>query len=71
MIGVMELIKSSNLHVNIVKMGATGGGAFKYAEDMKRILGIEMTKEDEMDCLVAGMQFVLSDVVGECYGAKI
>ena len=29
--------------------------------------GIEIAKQDELDSLVAGMQFILSDVVGECY----
>ena len=30
-------------------------------------LGIGMFKQDELDSLVAGMQFALSTVVGECY----
>jgi type II pantothenate kinase len=29
-----------------------------------------MAKQDEMDSLVAGMQFVMSDIVGECYTFK-
>lgn len=29
-----------------------------------------MKKQDEMDSLVAGMQFVMSDIVGECYTFK-
>lgn len=29
-----------------------------------------MAKQDEMDSLVAGMQFVISDIVGECYTFK-
>ena len=33
---------------------ATGGGAFKFYEDMKRILGAEVLREDEMDCLIMG-----------------
>ena len=63
----MDLIRANNLHMNIVAMGATGGGAHKYAEDWERILGIRMDKQEEMDSLVAGMQFVLSTVIGECY----
>ncbi len=34
---------------------ATGGGAYKFYEDMKRILGVEVLREDEMDCLIIGM----------------
>ncbi|KAL3945665.1 MAG: hypothetical protein SGBAC_000233 [Bacillariaceae sp.] len=63
----MELIRVNNLHKNICEMGATGGGAHKYAGDWEKSLGIRMDKREELDSLVAGMQFVLSTVVGECY----
>jgi type II pantothenate kinase len=63
----MDLIRANDLHLNIRQMGATGGGAHKFAAKWKEELGIEMVKQDEMDCLVVGMQFVLSTVVGECY----
>jgi len=66
----MDLIRSNHLHMNIVHMGATGGGAHKFASEWERVLGIKMSKQDELDSLVAGMQFVLSDVVGECYTFK-
>ena len=63
----MDLIRYNNLHLNIHEMGATGGGAHKFAEVWERELGIQMDKQDELDSLVAGMQFVLSTVIGECY----
>mmetsp|Transcript_50696 Transcript_50696/g.152684 ORF Transcript_50696/g.152684 Transcript_50696/m.152684 type:complete len:939 (-) Transcript_50696:120-2936(-) len=63
----MDLIRVNDLHKNIVEMGATGGGAHKYAEDWDKMLGIQMVRVEEMDSMVAGMQFVLADVVGECY----
>ena len=63
----MDLIRVNNLHLNISKMGATGGGAHKYEDDWRDLLGVDMDKKDELDSLVAGMQFVMSDVVGECY----
>jgi type II pantothenate kinase len=62
----IHLIKLNDLHKNISKMGATGGGAHKYHNIWKDELGIEMVKQGELDSLVAGMQFILSDV-GECY----
>lgn len=65
-----QLIKANNLHLNIVEMGATGGGAHKYASHWDSMLGIQMKKHDELDCLVVGMQFVIADVVGECYTFK-
>jgi Pantothenate kinase, acetyl-CoA regulated len=63
----MDLIRINDLHLNISKMGATGGGAHKYADKWEQLLGIEIVRQDESDSLVAGMQFILSDVVGECY----
>jgi len=63
----MDLIRANKLHYNIHSMGGTGGGAHKYAAQWRDELGIEMKKQDELDSLVAGMQFVLATVVGECY----
>ena len=67
MTNAMDLIRANQLHLNIREMGATGGGAHKFANLWKEELGIDIAKHDEMDSLVAGMQFVLSTVVGECY----
>lgn len=33
---------------------ATGGGAYKYYDEMKRVLGVEVLREDEMECLIMG-----------------
>ena len=33
---------------------ATGGGAFKYYNELKRALGVEVIREDEMECLIIG-----------------
>ena len=63
----MDLIRINDLHLNISKMGATGGGAFKFSVKWEQMLGITIAKQDELDSLVAGMQFIMSDVVGECY----
>lgn len=35
---------------------ATGGGAYKYYDEMKRVLGVEVLREDEMECLIKGQQ---------------
>jgi pantothenate kinase len=44
---------------------ATGGGAFKYADLFKERLGVSLEKEDEMDCLVAGANFLLKVSISE------
>jgi len=33
---------------------ATGGGAYKYYERMREVLGVEVLREDEMECLIIG-----------------
>jgi type II pantothenate kinase len=33
---------------------ATGGGAFKYHDRIKKALGVDVLREDEMACLIIG-----------------
>lgn len=33
---------------------ATGGGAYKYYDQMREVLGVEVLREDEMECLIIG-----------------
>ena len=33
---------------------ATGGGAYKYYDDLKKLLNVEVMREDEMECLILG-----------------
>lgn len=42
-----------------LNLKATGGGAYKFADLFKERLGVSLDKEDEMDCLVAGANFLL------------
>jgi len=37
---------------------ATGGGAFKYYDRITEALGVEVIREDEMECLIIGMAHV-------------
>ncbi|KAL5553575.1 hypothetical protein UlMin_040976 [Ulmus minor] len=46
---------------------ATDGGAYKFADLIKEKLGISLCKEDEMDCLVAGANFLLKTLHQEAY----
>ncbi|XP_050206824.1 pantothenate kinase 1 isoform X2 [Mercurialis annua] len=46
---------------------ATGGGAYKFTDLFKEKLGFSLDKEDEMDCLVAGANFLLKAVHREAY----
>ncbi|KAL6011501.1 hypothetical protein ACLOJK_001949 [Asimina triloba] len=46
---------------------ATGGGAYKFADIFKEKLGVSLDKEDEMDCLVAGANFLLKAIRHEAF----
>ncbi|KAJ1423054.1 Type II pantothenate kinase [Sesbania bispinosa] len=74
----LDFIKTMKLHVGgsqqqenpgsqPIAIKATGGGAYKYADLFKERLGIILDKEDEMDCLVAGANFLLEVVHQEAF----
>ncbi|XP_028231516.1 pantothenate kinase 2-like [Glycine soja] len=46
---------------------ATGGGAHKFADLFKERLGLSLDKEDEMNCLVAGANFLLKAIRREAF----
>ncbi|KAG2675865.1 hypothetical protein I3843_12G026800 [Carya illinoinensis] len=46
---------------------ATGGGAYKFADLFKERLGVSLDKEDEMNCLVAGANFLLKAIRHEAF----
>ncbi|KAI5407084.1 pantothenate kinase 2 isoform X2 [Lathyrus oleraceus] len=46
---------------------ATGGGAYKYTDLFKERLGVGLDKEDEMNCLVAGANFLLKAIRHEAF----
>ena len=46
---------------------ATGGGAYKYYEEMKKTLGTEVLREDEMECLIMGLDFFITEIPQEVF----
>ena len=50
-----------------VRVLATGGGAYRFADLFRSRLGVILEKEDEMDCLVAGADFLLRAVRHEAF----
>ena len=46
---------------------ATGGGAFKYYEEMRNVLGVEVLREDEMECLIMGLDFFITEIPREVF----
>lgn len=46
---------------------ATGGGAFKYYERMRTQLGVDVIREDEMSCLIQGLDFFINEIPREVF----
>lgn len=40
-------------------MQATGGGSYKFSDDFRQKLGVNLDKLDEMDSVVSGANFLL------------
>lgn len=49
-----------------VKIMATGGGAHKFYDLFSEQLGVEVRREDEMECLITGLNFITS-IPNEAY----
>ena len=46
---------------------ATGGGAFKFYDRIKERLGVEVEREDEMACLIMGLDFFITEIPSEVF----
>lgn len=46
---------------------ATGGGAYKYTDVLTNTLGLMVDKEDEMECMIKGCNFVLRNIPDEVF----
>lgn len=58
--------RSSGSAPNLSVM-ATGGGAYKYYERITQSLGVEVIREDEMECLIIGLDFFISEIPCEVF----
>lgn len=46
---------------------ATGGGAFKFYDKIRDTLGVEVEREDEMECLIMGLDFFITQIPNEVF----
>ncbi|KAI5287018.1 hypothetical protein KEM54_006307 [Ascosphaera aggregata] len=46
---------------------ATGGGAFKYHDYFKEKLGTNILREEEMECLIIGLDFFITEIPNEIF----
>ncbi|XP_077992001.1 pantothenate kinase 3-like [Glandiceps talaboti] len=63
----LQLVKSKNLSSIAHTICGTGGGAYKFAQDFKNIVDMELEKYDELDCLITGIHYIDSKLPNECY----
>lgn len=71
-------VKQQKLHGSKpaeLRVMATGGGAYKYYDTIKAALGVEVSREDEMECLIMGLSrsfvvmYVLFDLTHSLQGS--
>ncbi|KAL3441199.1 fumble-domain-containing protein [Aspergillus insuetus] len=46
---------------------ATGGGAYKYYDKLKETLNVDIMREDEMECLITGLDFFITEIPNEIF----
>ncbi|OIW31376.1 fumble-domain-containing protein [Coniochaeta ligniaria NRRL 30616] len=46
---------------------ATGGGAYKYHDMIRDELGVDVLREDEMECLIIGLDFFITEIPREVF----
>jgi len=46
---------------------ATGGGAYKFYDNIREVLGVDVLREDEMECLIIGLDFFITEIPREVF----
>ncbi|KAI1499992.1 fumble-domain-containing protein [Biscogniauxia marginata] len=68
----MRHLKNKQLALNGSKPGelcvmATGGGSYKYYDRIRQQLGVDVLREDEMECLIIGLDFFITEIPREVF----
>ncbi|CAK1556055.1 unnamed protein product [Leptosia nina] len=63
----LQLARSKGMATLLNTIYATGGGAYKFEEDFIKEVNMRLSKLDELDALIAGVQFIDSMNPHECY----
>ncbi|AEO65299.1 8b4dee75-5109-4aa7-a055-5b8934580484 [Thermothielavioides terrestris] len=58
---------SSNRLANDLCVMATGGGAYKFYDKIRDVLGVDVLREDEMECLIIGLDFFITEIPREVF----
>lgn len=62
---IQGLLAERNLDKIHIK--ATGGGSHKYYDMFREKLGIQVQREDEMECLITGLNFLVRQIEYEVF----
>ncbi|PBP15791.1 pantothenate kinase [Diplocarpon rosae] len=46
---------------------ATGGGAYKFYDKVREALGVDISQEEEMECLIIGLDFFITEIPREVF----
>ncbi|KAG4430324.1 hypothetical protein IFR05_014195 [Cadophora sp. M221] len=46
---------------------ATGGGAYKFYDKVREALGVDVLREEEMECLIIGLDFFITEIPREVF----
>ncbi|CZS97562.1 hypothetical protein WAI453_008694 [Rhynchosporium graminicola] len=46
---------------------ATGGGAYKFYDKVRKALGVDVSREEEMECLIVGLDFFITEIPREVF----
>ncbi|RFU33512.1 hypothetical protein B7463_g2803, partial [Scytalidium lignicola] len=68
----MKQLKNKQQTLNGSKPGelcvmATGGGAYKFYDKIKDALEVDVLREDEMECLIIGLDFFITEIPREVF----
>lgn len=59
--------ESNGARATKLSVMATGGGAFKFYDRIKERLGVDVLQEDEMECLIKGLDFFITEIPKEVF----
>ncbi|PHH82648.1 hypothetical protein CDD82_5284 [Ophiocordyceps australis] len=69
---LMKHLRDKQLELNGSRPGelcvmATGGGAYKFYDKIRDALGVDVSREDEMECLIVGLDFFITEIPREVF----
>jgi len=64
---IQKCLLGAETDMTVMDVKVTGGGAYKYSELIEKKLGVSITKEDEMQCMIRGCNFLLRNISDESF----